>query len=325
MTAGRWTLPVVTFSCTLCWVLMAMFLPGNWPANENTYGLWQFVHILLPSIWMEYVVSFLLYGITGYFLIELNNAFTIIRMRASVQTSIYFMLVTACPVMHLLYAGDIASVAFLISTYFLFKSYQEPKPTGFIFYSFLFIGIGSLVLPQFTFFTILWLISAYRFQALTLKSFCAALLGWSLPYWFLFGHACYYQQIDLFYAPFIELANFEPVFRFEQMPLWEIATLGYLFVLYVSSSIHFMVAGFEDKIRTRAYLQFLAEITFWLFIFIFLQPVHGINLLPMLLISVSILTAHLFVLTHSKTSNIFFISLMVILLLLFGLNIWTLL
>ena len=30
--------------------------------------------------------------------------------------------------MHLLYAGDVAAVTFLISLYFLFKSYQQPRP-----------------------------------------------------------------------------------------------------------------------------------------------------------------------------------------------------
>lgn len=325
VTAGRWTLPAVTFSCTLCWVLMALLLPGDQPAHENAYGLWQTIRMYLPSTGVEYAISFLLYGVIGYFLIELNNTFTLIRMRASVQTSIYILFVTICPSMHLLYAGDIASVAFLFSVFFLFKSYQELNPSGCIFHSFLFIGAGSLVLPQLIFFAPLWLIGAYRFQSLSLKSLCAALLGWSVPYWFLLGHAFFYEKIDLFYVPFIELSNFEPIFDFRQMPLWEIATLGYLFILYITSYVHSLVAGFEDKIRTRAYLQFLADVSFWLFVFIFLQPLHGINLLPLLLISVSILTAHLFVLTHSKISNLFFIFSLGLLLLLFGFNIWMLL
>ena len=86
------------------------------------------------------------------FLIELNNTFAIIRMRASVQTAIYFLLISVCPAMHQLYAGDIASTAFLISLFFLFKGYQHPHPAGILFYSFLFIGAGSLFFPQLTLF-----------------------------------------------------------------------------------------------------------------------------------------------------------------------------
>ena len=40
---------------------------------------------------------FILYSVIGYFLIGLNNAFAIIRMRASVQTAIYFLLISVCP------------------------------------------------------------------------------------------------------------------------------------------------------------------------------------------------------------------------------------
>lgn len=90
----------------------------------------------------------LIYAIIGYFLIELNNQFGIIRMRASMQTAIYFLFVTVCPEMHLLYAGDIAALASLISIYFLFRSYQQSHAAGYLFYSFLFIGMGSIIFPN---------------------------------------------------------------------------------------------------------------------------------------------------------------------------------
>ena len=56
-----------------------------------------------------------------------------------------------------------------------------------------------------------------------------------------------------------------------------------------------------------------------------LQPTLSMNLLSLLLIGVSILVGHLFVLTNSRTSNLFFISSMVALIALFCFNIWTLL
>ena len=78
--------------------------------------------------------------------------------------------------------------------------------------------------------------------------------------------------MDLFYQPFIELATFHPINLWD-FPLWEIATLGYLFVLYLVSSIHCLVAGYEDKIRTRSYLHFLIFLSFCIFVYILLQPV----------------------------------------------------
>ena len=327
VTAGRFTLPAVTLICTLCWVSTSFLFPqlASIPTQDNQPFFWQSIQSFLLPGWAEQIVSFLIYAIIGYFLIELNNQFGIIRMRASMQTAIYFLFVTVCPEMHLLYAGNVAAITFLFSIYFLFKSYQQAQASGYLFYSFLFIGAGSILFPQLTFFSVLWLFEAHRFQSLTFRSFCGALVGWTMPYWMLFGHAFFYDQIELFYHPFKELATFGDIFNLQILQPWELATLGYLFVLFIVSAAHCVVAGFEDKIRTRAYLQFLIDVTLFLFVLIVLQPSQCSNLLPLLMISNSILIGHLFVLTNNKTSNIFFIVATVCLILLFGFNVWTLL
>ena len=327
VTAGRFTLPVVILICTLCWVSTYFLFPDlmTAPTQENLSSFWQSARDFLLPGWAERIVSFLVYAVIGYFLIELNNQFGIIRMRASMQTAIYFLLVTACPEMHLLYAGDITALAFLISIYFLFKSYQQSRAAGYLFYSFLFIGAGSILFPQLTVLSVLWLFEAYRFQALTPRSFCGALLGWLLPYWMLFGHAFFYNEMELFYRPFIELTTFGDVFNLQILQTWELAVLGYLLVLFIVSAVHCIAAGFEDKIRTRAYLQFLIDLTIFLFLLIAIQPNYCSDLLPLLMISCSILIGHFFVLTNSKSSNVFFIVSLVSLILLFAFNIWTLL
>ena len=327
VTAGRFTLPVVILICTLCWVSTYFLFPDlmTAPTQENLSSFWQSARDFLLPGWAERIVSFLVYAVIGYFLIELNNQFGIIRMRASMQTAIYFLLVTACPEMHLLYAGDIAALAFLISIYFLFKSYQQSRAAGYLFYSFLFIGAGSILFPQLTVLSVLWLFEAYRCQARTPRSFCGALLGWMLPYWMLFGHAFFYNEMELFYRPFIELTIFGDVFNLQILQTWELAVLGYLLVLFIVSAVHCIAAGFEDKIRTRAYLQFLIDLTIFLFLLIAIQPNYCSDLLPLLMISCSILIGHFFVLTNSKSSNVFFIVSLVSLILLFAFNIWTLL
>ena len=322
ITAGRLTLPVAILISVACWMLTAILLPDMKPQTAD-YPLWKtFSSFCIPG-WSCRFLSFILYGIIGYFLIELNNTFTIIRMRASVQTAVYFLLISVCPSIHILYAGDLAAAAFLVALFFLFKSYQRSRPTGYLFHAFVFIGIGSLFFPQLMFFVPIFWIGSYNFQSLHPKSFFASLTGWSVPYWFLLGYAYICGQMDVFYQPFRELVSFAPVrFDFE---LWQLATLGYLLVLFLASSIHCLVTGYEDKIRTRSYLHFLIFLNFCIFVYIGLQPALGVHLLSLLLIGVSILAGHLFVLTNSRSSNIFFICALAGLFLLFGFNIWTLL
>ena len=327
MTAGRWTLPAVIFICALCWVLTYFLFPdsiASTTSKDSSSFLQSTRDLLLPG-WAERIISFLVCAIIGYFLIELNNQFSIIRMRASMQTAIYFLLVTVCPGMHLLYIGDIVALGSLISIYFLFKSYQQAQAAGYLFYSFFFIGAGSILFPQLTILSVLWLLESYRFQSLTPRSFCGALLGWMLPYWMLFGHAFFYNEMELFYRPFNQLLAFGEVFHLPILQPWELAILGYLLVMFIVSAVHCIAAGFEDKIRTRAYLQFLIDLTLFLFLLIALQPIYCSALLPLLIISSSILIGHFFVLTNSKSSNVFFIISLVGLILLFAFNIWTLL
>lgn len=327
ITAGRWTLPTTIFICALCWALTSVFLPNLEleTSTEESAAFLVSIRTLLPAGWIEKIASYIIYAIIGYFLIELNNRFGIIRMRASIQTAAYFLLVTACPEMHLLCAGDIAAIAFLISIFFLFRSYQQTYAASDLFYSFLFIGLGSLLFPQLNLLLVLWFIEAYRFQAFTLRSICGALLGWTLPYWILFGHAFYHNQMDLFYQPFLNLTRFDNIFNIQILHPWELGTLGYLLVLFIFSATHCIIAGFEDKIRTRAYVQFLINLTLILFLLIALQPSHCTDFLPLLMISSSILIGHLFVLTNSKTSNIIFLVSLSGLILLFAFNLWTLL
>ena len=126
VTAGRFTLPVAILLSVACWILSAILLP-DLDVQKDNYPLWNtFCNSCIPA-WGNRLSSFILYSVIGYFLIGLNNAFAIIRMRASVQTGIYFLLISVCPSLHVLYAGDLAAIAFLIALFFLFKSYQHPK------------------------------------------------------------------------------------------------------------------------------------------------------------------------------------------------------
>lgn len=323
VTTGRITLPVVIFTCLLCCgATNLLFFPL--PAEEITYPLWKNIVNVLPG-WSLPLIAFALFSMVGYSLIEFNNRFNIIGIRGSIQTSLYFLLATAIPWLFSLHAGSIVAFALLFSLFFLFKSYQQHQSSGDLFHSFVFMGLGSLLLPQLSFLAPLWWITAYRFQSLNPRSFFATLVGWNFPYWLLFGYAFYHQQMDVFYQPFVELVTFHPVNFLKEWHLHDLVTLGYLFLLFIVSTIHCFVAGYQDKIRTRQFLNVMIQLGFFLLLYCLLQPVQFENILPLFLITVSVLAAHFFGLSNSRASNIFFIVSMAMLILLFGFNVWVLL
>ena len=95
-----------------------------------------------------------------------------------------------------------------------------------------------------------------------------------------------------------------------------------LLLLYVVSVAHCLATGFSDKLRTRSYLHFLLLVNGLLFLLAFLQAWLCIQILPLLLIGVSLLSGHLFALSGGKAANIFFVVSLLLLLLLFVFNLW---
>ena len=323
ITTGRLTLPVAILITIACWVTVYFLVPDV-SKVETTYALGKLLEMYAIPLWLNKLICLLIYLGIGYSLIQMNNTFGLVRVRASVQTSFYVLLIAACPPLQQLSPGDIAALLFIIAIYLLLCTYQRMRSSGYVFHAFLFVGLSSLVFPQITLLTPVLLIGVLIFQALNIRSFFAAIIGWSVPYWFLFGHVYYYDRMELFYQPFIELATFHPV-DLTVLGSWEIAILAYSFILFLVSAIHCFVQSYKDKIRTRVYLRFFILLNICIYILIALQPIHCMNLLPLLLIGVSILTSHMFVLTSSKTSNVFFISTIIGLILLFSYNLWTLL
>ena len=322
VTTGRFTLPVVVVISMACWLAGGLLLPEESLSRQAGSALWQATGVGGWPLWILLAAGFLLHGVAGWLLIELNNAYAIIRVRASVQTSVYLLLVAACPPLYGLCADSVAVVCCLLALFFLFGSYQKRQSAGFLFKAFLFLGLGSLVVPWLTWLAPLFWAGAYQFRSLQGKSFVASLLGWALPYWFLLGHAYFYGQMELFCRPFREMVDFAPL-HFDFRPD-EWFALGYLFVLYAVSSGHCLVAGYEDKIRTRSYLHFFMLWCFCLFAFIGLQPDRGVEVLPLLLAGIGVLFGHFFALTSSRASNLFSMAAVVVLCLLFGLNLWML-
>lgn len=320
---GRWTLPVVILLSGFCWMLSALLVPNNLWAIQNDYPTWlnSDLQQQLPT-GVGQLISMVIYGVVGYFLIELNNAFALIRTRATVQTSLYFTIVAICPFIHHLSAGCIASLALLIAIFFLFRSYQSRTSSGYLFHSFAFIGLGSLVLPQLLFVTPIWFVGAVMFQSLSPRSLFAALLGVCFPYWFLFCLAFVTDNMTLFYQPFTELVNLSPISYLEYLTWSEVATLGYIILLFIAALVHRTINGHKNNIRTSAYLDFLNTLTFFLLVLTALQPSLGTELLPTLILITSVLTGHIFAMTNTKASNRFFIFSLSLLILLFAFNIW---
>lgn len=292
---GRLTLPVVILICLFLWGVS--------------------IHS-----WNE-LISFISCALTGYMMIEINTAFTLIRTRTMLHVSLFGFIISACMFLHPFHISNLVPPAFIIALFQLFRSYESGQASGNIFHSFFFIGLGSLAFPQLLYFAPLFYISMISFRSLSAKTFFAGLVGLIVPYWFLFGYAFYNGKIELFYSPLQSLIQFQPIhytgFTPDQIISW-----GGITLISLTCSVHYFIVSYLDKTRTRLFLSFLIAVEAWIYALGLLQPQHFNVLLQLQIIMMSILTGYLFTLTRNRFSGIFFIITFVTLITLAIYNLW---
>ena len=293
---GRITLPVVSLICLLLW--------GATSEDWND------------------AVSMAVMGLTGYLMLEANASFTLIRTRTTLPTCIYCFLFTAFYFLHAFQWSYLAPLAFLLSVFQLFHSYESPDASSRIFHIFFFLSAGTLVFPPLVYFAPVFLIGMLNFRSMTFKSLFAGILGFSLPYWLLFGYALWYDRMPLLFEALQKMTHFQPI-RYGEVPMYELVSAGVVTVSLFLGGFHYLHVSYLDKTRTRGYLDFLVLVGLWTTLFMFLQPCHLRVLIQIQLLCASFMTAHLFTLTRNRFSGVCFVVTLIVFILLTVYNLWT--
>lgn len=323
---GRFILPVALLISAICWTVTVTLFPDTGTGTEDSnWPLWfKEVSDRLPQGIFSPLIGFALYVLTTFFLTNLNNIFSIIRIQTSIQSFLFLLLITAFPQLYTELPGLLVGLSFLTAFYQLFGSYRQERSSGAMFNAFAFAGIASLFVPQTLLLTPLLWIGAANFQSFNLKSLLASIIGFILPWWILLSYTVLTGTNQTFFHQlFDETLLYRPIgYGFES---WMAFPLGFLFLLFVTGSFHYLFNGYDDKIRTRAYLYFLILFGTCLFAYIGLQPYLLTALCPLLLIIVSLLAGHLFALTSNKLSNVFFVISLIGISVMFVYHVWMLL
>lgn len=272
-------------------------------------------------MWVIESLNLSLFVLTIYLFIELNNAFSIVGRRSVLPVSFLLLFWGGAPFFNHSVSANAVLFLMVLAAYILFCSYQMHDSVGHAFLLFVCLGVSSLLHPQVLWFIPLFYAYLYIYQVLSVRSFLAAFLGILFPYWLLFVYAFWTRQLPLFYASWMAMFDLQPI-DYSVVPYTAWATLSFASLLLMVSAVHFVRNDFLDKIRTRAFLNSLISLAGFSLIIFFLQPQHYVFLSSFVLISSSILCSHFFSLTESRSSNIFFIAVVVVLFLLSFCNIW---
>lgn len=130
--------------------------------------------------------------VSTYFMVELNNRNALLRTYSRmVSCSLLMLDLTVLHLFSTTITAGIVQLCFILHLLFLFRSYQDKRSMGTIFFAFAMLGIASLWFIQIVFFVpVVWFLMAARLYSMTWRSFLASIMGLLAPYWFMGGFCC---------------------------------------------------------------------------------------------------------------------------------------
>ena len=266
-------------------------------------AVWLLYGLVTDHLWLQFAC----FVISSYLMVELNNSNALIRIYSRMVSCSFIMMVCMSTFLLQSSKGMMLSICVVMSFVMAFLSYQDKYSMGRIFYSFMSIGIGSMIDVSVLFFVpVMWLAMFFHLQSMTLRTFISSLFGLVCPYWFVAVYLIYTNDITLAVEHFSQLAVFGKVANFSQVPVSALVSICYITILSVVGIIHYLRNRVFDKTRTRMFYNTFILFDIFTIAFIILQPQHYATMLIILIVTTSPLIAHFIALTNTWITNLAF-------------------
>lgn len=290
---SRLTLPLISVYGLVIWLLNG-FLSPFYPLESKglTGGAWgQLGCFVLSTALMVF----------------LNNSQSLIRIYSRMVSASFVVL--SCVTCFLFNSMDGAIVGLcVIAAYFTaFRSFQDKQATGWIFYTFVCISLGSLLFVQLLYFVpIVWLLMLYMLNSLSWRTFFASILGLITPYWFIVSYLLYKEDFSYFITHFQKLAEFPFPYDYAQLTIAQVLSFAFIVLLALTGIIHYLRNRINDKIRTRQLYSCFICMALLSIAYLAVQPQHYDCMMHILIINTSPLIAHFFALSYTHITEVAF-------------------
>lgn len=281
--------------------------------------VWVAVGLLVSNIWVQFAFTIL----STFLMVELNNRNALMRTYSRMVSCSFLVLITIASLPHPSLRANIVTLCFIAFYLIIWNTYQERQASGWTFYAFFCIGLASTIFIQILYFMpLLWLMMMVFTNSFSIRNFFASIIGVVMPYWFSAGYYAYTDNMQGLANHLLEFVNYKELFDYSQVTDHEVVNLVFLTILGVIGSIHFLHTSYADKIRTRMIYDTFAMVNFVSLAFIILQPQHIKELGGIMIVNTAPLVAHFITFTRGKITNIMFISMLVIVVLILLYNIF---
>lgn len=257
-------------------------------------------------------------------MVVFNNANALIRIYSRMVSCAFLVLSCAASFLFENMGGGITQLCVIAAYITFFHCYQDKASPGWMYYTYLCLGLASTLFVQILFFVpFFWLLTVTQLNAMSGRSFVASLLGLLTPYWFAASWFVWQGDFSAFISHFTALAQFQALGDYSGVSLSQLLVFVLVVALAITGAIHFWRNSHNDKIRTRQFYGIFMAMALLSTIFLILQPQHADPLLRLLIINTAPLIAHFITLTRTKWTNIAFCAILAASLLVTAFNVWT--
>ena len=300
---SRLTLPLTFLYASVIWLLAGLFLQQS---------LW------LPAGCMT---------ASAYVMLKLNDLNLLIRIYSRTVSAFYIVLVCAAPFLLASLPGAFIQLCAIMALTLLSISYKDKRATGWTFYAFSCLSLGSTAEISLLYYVpLLWFIMAWYTYSLSWRTFLASLLGLLTPYWFLLAWHWTVSggSLEPWMSHLAGVASLRLPIDYTVISTQRMIFFTLVIACYLTGSIHFLNKKSDDKIRVRQIYYSLITATGYSCILTALQPNLYDMTIRMMMITVSPIIAHFITLTHTKWTNMVFIVLSAIIITITIFNLWML-
>ncbi len=276
------------------------------------------------------------------FIIEMAAQNALLRVRSRMVSSFFLLLMAVCGFLHELCPGLLVQLSLIASLYSLLRTCEKARPELDAFHSYLFLSLGSLAWPPLVCLSpVLLCVQVFLFRSLSLRSFCAAVMGLLVPYVFWISVLFVMGDISPFLTHAREMAA--PAIRLSEQvrhelmlaqtydaPSWlaieqgrlssfgagllarhlsELAALVLVVLMGATGIIYYCTNSFDDKTRVRMCHYAIITMQLCVALWLLLQPWLFRYLFPQLLFTSAPSCAYWVTFSRSWFARAWFVAL----------------